>query len=566
MKKQRILSIILCLILCTTLFAASLAEEKALPIGLMPYEAPVTVIAARNISSNVDETSYENNEFIKRYKEDLNIDLQYEWLIMDDQYDARVSMMFVTQELPDIFPVNATQLKKLVDADLICDLTDAWKDYATDKTLSLYAASGETALAAATYDGKLYGIPEVSPIEETTRAVFIRSDWLEKLGLSAPTTKDEMLAIMDAFATQDPDGNGQNDTYAFAFSGTLYPSTYDIVAFANMFGAFPDTWIEKDGKIVYGGVQPEMKEALTVLAQMYKEGKIDPEFYEKDNGGASQLVLHEQAGIAFGKQWTAWTGNAFVDLYLSNPDSQWISCAIPGAETVTAYNNTNRYFVVRKGFEHPEAIVKMLNMIHYYGTEYGSTVEDFNLDDYLYYANDFWPDWELALIRPETVHNNMQKWINTFTAIKTDADEDIRKVYASYLNLANYADSKAFFEKGEEWRRLPLGTHVIYPNAVKGPETDYSAPEFARDYFGHTTCGQAFKILKYYIDNDMLNIDKKSPITTDTYRDNWGTLDTLAKTYFTRIITGELDIDAFDTFVNEWNEYGGEQITNEMNE
>ena len=33
-----------------------------------------------------------------------------------------------------------------------------------------------------------------------------------------------------------------------------------------------------------------------------------------------------------------------------------------------------------------------------------------------------------------------------------------------------------------------------------------------------------------------------------------------------KILTGEEDINAFDTFVKEWMEAGGEQITKEVNE
>ena len=43
-------------------------------------------------------------------------------------------------------------------------------------------------------------------------------------------------------------------------------------------GAFPMNWIEKDGQVVYGSVQPEMKQALAELSAMYKEGLIDKQF------------------------------------------------------------------------------------------------------------------------------------------------------------------------------------------------------------------------------------------------------------------------------------------------
>ena len=44
---------------------------------------------------------------------------------------------------------------------------------------------------------------------------FYRQDWLTKLNLQVPTTVDEYYNVATAFASQDPDGNGKKDTYAF---------------------------------------------------------------------------------------------------------------------------------------------------------------------------------------------------------------------------------------------------------------------------------------------------------------------------------------------------------------
>ena len=37
----------------------------------------------------------------------------------------------------------------------------------------------------------------------------------EKLGLPQPKSWDDIQALAKAFTTQDPDGNGKNDTYGF---------------------------------------------------------------------------------------------------------------------------------------------------------------------------------------------------------------------------------------------------------------------------------------------------------------------------------------------------------------
>lgn len=54
--------------------------------------------------------------------------------------------------------------------------------------------------------------------------------------------------------------------------------------------------------------------------------------------------------------------------------------------------------------------------------------------------------------------------------------------------------------------------------------------------------------------------------TTDTMKTRWWRLKEKEKEAYLKIICGAEDISYFDTFVNEWNEQGGEAITNEVRE
>ncbi len=56
------------------------------------------------------------------------------------------------------------------------------------------------------------------------------------------------------------------------------------------------------------------------------------------------------------------------------------------------------------------------------------------------------------------------------------------------------------------------------------------------------------------------------PITTASMPQYWESLDTLRKTTYVQIITGEKPVEAFDDFVKQWNEMGGAKITEEANE
>jgi len=67
-------------------------------------------------------------------------------------------------------------------------------------------------------DGKLYGIPQYRDIGRA--ALIFRKDWLDKLGLSVPTTVEEYYNVSKAMAFDDPDGDGQQNTYGFMLHKT----------------------------------------------------------------------------------------------------------------------------------------------------------------------------------------------------------------------------------------------------------------------------------------------------------------------------------------------------------
>src|SRR5205085_1615698 len=64
-----------------------------------------------------------------------------------------------------------------------------------------------------TVGGKAYGLQEPATAQLYKRlSLVVRQDWLDKLGLKAPTTLDEFYDVAKAFTEKDPDGNGKNDT------------------------------------------------------------------------------------------------------------------------------------------------------------------------------------------------------------------------------------------------------------------------------------------------------------------------------------------------------------------
>ena len=77
--------------------------------------------------------------------------------------------------------------------------------------------------------------------------LYIRQDWLDKLNLEfdpSHFTLDDFLTICDAFTNMDPDGNGQNDTFALALNEDSVGYT-GIRVIGHALGLHTNIW-EKD--------------------------------------------------------------------------------------------------------------------------------------------------------------------------------------------------------------------------------------------------------------------------------------------------------------------------------
>lgn len=79
-----------------------------------------------------DET-IDNNRWTKLYEDQLGIKIKYKWVVKgsptSDQYLQKINVTLASGDLPDVTPVNATQLKQLADSDQIEDMTELYEKY-----------------------------------------------------------------------------------------------------------------------------------------------------------------------------------------------------------------------------------------------------------------------------------------------------------------------------------------------------------------------------------------------------------------------------------------------------
>lgn len=119
--------------------------------------------------------------------------------------------------------------------------------------------------AAQATDGTYYAVPT------STQAfnLYIRSDWRDNLGLENPQTWDDVVALAQAFTSDDPDGNGEDDTYGYVVPGSTtrgYASWFWITLLWQAGGDYFEP--QGDGTYLPTLDTPEARTALQWLRDM----------------------------------------------------------------------------------------------------------------------------------------------------------------------------------------------------------------------------------------------------------------------------------------------------------
>jgi putative aldouronate transport system substrate-binding protein len=497
------------------------------------YDPPIKMDSVITVDATVkflDGNDIHNNVWTRAYEELLGIKVNYQWVVDTSMYDQKLGLSINSGDIPDVFRATAAQLLLFHEAGLLADLTDVYAAEASAKTRDVLTQD-PVALKAATIDGKLLGIPITDASVATASVLWVRQDWMDKLGIPAPTSMNDVLEISRRFTEEDPNGSGINDTIGLCTQKSLWGAVAGLQGFFNGYHAYPGIWFERDGKLVYGSVQPEMRDALLALQKMYASGQIDREFGVKDINQVSETIAQGKCGMEFGVWW-----NPYHPLNLSqqnNPHAFWSAYPIPSVDATPARSQYSSaigsFLVVRNGYEHPEALIRMVNFWtdNILGSQSDPLREVFlgNLDN---------PD--VVLYKYTTFH----LWEPNATI---DGGKKLREALAtkdpSSLDLEaqwRYRIIQAYFEQGilEAWVEV----------ATNGPNGSTSILE------------------QINRDRGILNQFYGTP--TKSMADKKPTLDMMEEVMITKVIMGD-SINLFDQFVKEWYQLGGTDIVNEVN-
>lgn len=430
-------------------------------------------------------------------------------------------------EIPDAFVMQIADLDSFAREGVLAEIDI---DFLKEHAPYLYEVWNSVSpdLDLWKIDGKLYILPGLDPeLGGASNPLVYRGDWLKNLNIDhAPTNMAELEAFVYACAQNDPDGNGVADTYGMSESGLR-----------QVYGAYgfqPDQFcVLEDGTVSYGGIQPEMKEALKIIAKWYADKVISPmstsnefdvymstQFANSEIGCSTAQVLAFKSATFEGAR----VGDTYAELAKQNAEAAGsLVYATPVA------GPDGNYGVVGIPLPHkwgvcigtqvqndPEKFAKILELFDYYS----STVDN----------------WVFARFGEEGIHFNYGEY--TFSNGTTCKFPQSIDPYGNWSQIVAIGGGTVF----------DFFTPATSQAAL--PETSWIAnehPELYEEYEnGHS----------YY---DVVYI---KPAIWNDYADELNTLRSVA---YAQIISGEKDIDYFDTFVSEWLANGGQEVLDSIN-
>lgn len=445
----------------------------------------------RKYPDGMDENK---NPYIDYVRENANLDISIT-LPSSDGYQDALNVIMASGDLPDmIFTQDAGWFENYVKQKALQPLNEWIDKYGQN----LKKHIPEEAWKTVTLDGNIYAIPSMN-VTPGNEIMYVRKDWLDHLGLQPPKTLEEYRSVMEAFAFDDPDGNGEDDTYGFILAENLAR----MAPITGAFGIQRQMWTEREGKLVNSSILPEMKQALAFLADLQKDKILDPEWPLNKGANLDEKVASGKVGL-FSAMWYD-TRLSILTSQQNNPDAEWMALEYPmgpeGKQGTQGNGYSAGYSVVPVTSKNPDAVVRMLDFM--IGEGYRTLL--------LGFENDVW---------------SMQDG-----KVVTDFDKHNEHIYRQTLGEV----VKPYGSEAERDRLDSLGMEFNLNDNL-----DRIEEVAIRDaYFGVPTPGMG----KYKADLNKLEIE-----------------------YFTKIIVGQLPIDAFDDFVEEWKQKGGDEITREVND
>ncbi|MBD2843700.1 extracellular solute-binding protein [Paenibacillus sp. IB182496] len=430
-------------------------------------------------------------------------------------WNDQLNPKLAAQEIPDVFfmwsdrDINNYARQGLLREIPLDSIREAMPQYAADvdDIDPMLWSSGQV-------DGKNYALPQYFFSGSLPFVPAYNGKWLKAIGRDeAPKTLEEFEDVIRQFTTEDPDGNGRDDTYGIS-SNFKDGSTN---AFNEVFAAFgiqPFMWIENEaGELEYGLVTEQARQAFKKLHAWMEAGWIDPEYITSDTAKHRNDFVNGKYGVFSNMYYVANPVNGAVGKPFTEKDPANEIVMGPVLQNIDGSPGAGYSWGVKNNF-----------------IGLGIGVDDAKAAKLLEIFNDLYSDEETYL-----------KTVYGFEGESYDMVDGVPQLYPEYTDPVQ--------------RGAQLGAGSYYglfgSKAIGMAKYDSTKEDIAfRDKY---TEGQPA------ISN---KVTFNLPSGVD-YPD----LSKIQVEYFVKLVSGEVNTGSgFDDFVALWKRSGGEVLTEEANE
>lgn len=174
----------------------------------------------------------------------------------DDIVSRLQTSLASKSETPDIVEIGNTKTATFANVGALADISDLYDEVGGDDLIPSF-------VEAATLDGNTYAYP----LYAGTSVVFYRTDLLEKAGVAAPETLDDLVAAAAAVQAANPDGTPD-------FKGIYFP-VVDVHGLEGWLFSHGANYAQKEGDTWVSGLDtPEAKAALTQMQTIWQNSAL----------------------------------------------------------------------------------------------------------------------------------------------------------------------------------------------------------------------------------------------------------------------------------------------------
>ncbi len=261
----------------------------------------------------------------KEFGDKNNIDVQYVPVQRSEETTKLNVLMASASDVPDIvFVYDSSVFFRYAQQGGLTDVGELLNQYGTN----LKSYLGDDTLKFGQLEGKQFAIPGKRAITGRYSS-FIRQDWLDKLGMKAPTTTDELYETLKAFKEKDPGGLGDKN---IPMGMALAPAQYETLIYSFIKPIKGDlTYSQRYELPLHEG----FKDAMQFMNKLYNEGLMSKDFSLDEE--KEQLGKDIQNGnVGF---WSEDVDN----LFYADGTLDHLTANVPGSKVapIDAYSNPN---------------------------------------------------------------------------------------------------------------------------------------------------------------------------------------------------------------------------------